>query len=328
MLQIRFGDASLFTRSAAVPDRTLTTTTTQAPAPDNAVFLVDTAKAPTVDRVTGGYDTGTQPSPGVVVAPPPPDPTLYDAAGFPIATPTTTDASAPKGSTTMPTPTATKTTEGYSCSDLSCRGAGLYDLQFRQLQDLLNQAAAKLGFAQITVNGIIDVSNTMPLYAAISNTGAVPGITMPVDVPYNPQWIVDNVSGLIWALGAWLQTPAWKQTLVTSVAPNVAVRSDVVPPASGAGPQVMYVCPDGVTKVTDPSMCPMVSPPASGGGEAYPPANGGGIVVTAPDGSTTVMPLAPAWQTTARKVARSPITIGVLGILGGIFLGSLVLRNS
>lgn len=315
-----------------MPDRTMTATSTQAPAPGNAVFLVDTAKAPTSDRIdtTGGYNTSAQPSPGVVVAPPPPppDPTLYDAAGFPIATPTTTDVSAPKGSTTMPVSTTTKTSDGYSCSDLACRGAGLYDLQFRQLQELLNQAAAKLGFAQITVNGIIDVSNTMPLYAAISNTGAVPGITMPVDVPYNPQWIVDNISGLIFSLGAWLQTPTWKQGLLTTAAPGVVtVRPDVVPPASGAGPQIMYVCPDGVTKVTDPSMCPMISPPASGGSEAYPPA-GGGVVVTAPDGSTTVMPLAPAWQTTARKVARSHVTIGVLGILGGILLGSVVLRNS
>lgn len=197
----------------------------------------------------------------------------------------------------MPTARSTAT-DSYSCDSLRCVGAGLYDLQFHQLQDLLNQVGSKLGFATITVNGIIDVSNTLPLYTGIASTGQVAGITMPVDVPYTPEWIASNVSALIaslqWSLG---QLPdSWRAGILSAgITSRGAVPVAIVDP--------VHTADDPTTdQATDPN---------SPTGQPQPSA-GPTVIVQPASPSPMTMPSRPLSKHAKWGIAAFGIAAGIL----------------
>lgn len=281
--------------------------TTNVTPPGNAVFITpDTNVQPPNTVVVQPqpnpvYDTTIDPATGLPF--PKPSPSIDPATGVPIMPPATTTMSDPRKASKPPT-------VGYVCSIDSCIGTGITDVQFHQLQDLLNKTNQKIRDLSggkylgpsISVNGIIDV-NTVNSLAAISQSGAVSTLSF-YDVHINPQWIADNANSLITSMQIFLGT---------YVDPTATVMTfwQAQPAPSGgstfnpaANPAQSYTCADG-SIVSDPNSCPQVLPP--GGGSTVNPNYVPGI--------TPVLPVV---------VGLSPVGTAIIAGLA-ILAGAIVL---
>lgn len=172
---------------------------------------------------------------------------------------------------------------GYACTidkyGLStCIGTGLTDIQFHQLQDLLNKTQQRIRDLSggtylgpsISVDGIIE-SNTVHSLAVISASGAVPTLSL-YDVHITPQWICDNAASLIASmqqyLGTYVDPTATLATFISQTPPSGGSSFN-----PGSNPAVQsYTCPDG-SIVTDPNACPATTtlPPNSTPGSTPSP---------------------------------------------------------
>lgn len=185
---------------------------------------------------------------------------------------------------------------GYACSASGCRGQGLSDLLFHQLQTALNNTNAALsrlyrqtGVAypdpQLAVNGVLDKDTTASLDQIVM-TNMVPGLSMHLD----SAGIAANAASLTSSMNAWLSTqktdsggtgpcnplidkncvgPRGGGTITTPPTCDPAVDKNCLvnvngsaPGRNNGGPQpTIYYCDDG-SKVTDPRQCVVQTPPA------------------------------------------------------------------
>lgn len=211
-----------------------------------------------------------------------------------------TDKPATGVTTTMPSRHDDKPISGYNCTSDLCRGVGMSDLIFHQLQDAINkgnQHARDLSGGvylgpSISVNGVID-ANTVNALAALSNSGLAPTVSF-YDVHLTPQFIADNAQMIIDGINAFLGV----------------VYHDIVTKPPNQEP-VSYQCPDG-SIVATPAMCSPIptSPPSSSSPPIVDPSQ-------IPQDPITFVPQAQVVGL-SRKGA---IGLAVVAVLVGAFVG-------
>lgn len=219
------------------------------------------------------------------------------------------------GSTTTTSPTG----DGYVCTGATigdtCQGSGLSDLQFHQIQDLLNQCQQRLRDnsggtyegPSVAVDGILSQPDAQSL-AILSQYGVF------FDIHPTPQWMADNAAGVIATLNQFLgRAPtAWNAGIFTRGA-TTGSRASVTQPGVVVDPgSSSYTCPDG-SIVSDPSYCPTDSIPGG-----IPPT--GTTPGTAPP-ITTTPPIVPMPISLSSPIKWGIVIAGVLaGVAAAAFL--------
>lgn len=185
-------------------------------------------------------------------------------------------------------------TANYTCTPSHvCTGADLTDLQFHNLQDLINQASAAIykyykiqlnqaiNLGSVTVNGVIDQA-TANVLNVIALTMVIPGL-MP---GMTPEQIAHDAPSLISTLSAYVASmyspppdptgggtnttscrtcgtttdPVTGTTTTTTVDPVTGAPTTTTTTSGTPTGTTYYVCSDG-TQETDPSLC-MTSAPS------------------------------------------------------------------
>lgn len=213
------------------------------------------------------------------------------------------------GGSTSTSKGSTVTGDSYQCTGPNlqdyCNASGLYDLQFRQIQDLLNQCQQKLYTdsngayegPSVPVDGVLTMQDAQSL-AQLSPYGVF------FDVHPTPQWMADNASGVIATLNQFLgRAPqAWNAGIFTSG--KTGTRTDVNPTVVVDPGSSSFMCDDG-SIVADQSMCPASTTTAPG-------------TTTTPGGIVTTTPPAPIVATPIPISKPMKWGLVIAGVLAGV----------